>query len=359
MSPLLHGPLHQASPRSFSVFALRLMLLIACVAGPARAQMGGIDTDPGDRGTGGANIIQGRIFLPGGRRLDRRVQVKLRSATGGAEQYQMSDDSGAFAFRRLTGGTYTLNIDAGKDFDIIVEPVDIIAPAQRRGDQGIVVPVNVILKARSDPSPGKVGTIDSSAGRAPDAALDLYKKAIESAKSGDRKKAIEQLNEAIAIYPGFMTALNEVGVQYMALKEWQKAADALRSALKIAPEAFHPRLNYGITLLQMKDFKAAAIELQKATAKDSTSASACLHLGRALISLNDLDGAERALKQAISIGGEEGIEAYRYLGAVYIEKRQGTLAADALETYLKLAPKAKDAERIRGIIREQRSPAQH
>ena len=114
--------------------------------------------------------------------------------------------------------------------------------------------MNVILKPRSNPSPGKVGTIDSSAGRAPEAALNLYKQAIESAKSGDRKKAIEQLNEAIAIYADFMTALNELGVQYMALKEWQKAADALRNALKIAPEAFHPRLNYGITLLHMKDF---------------------------------------------------------------------------------------------------------
>src|SRR6185436_13555931 len=119
---------------------------------------------------------------------------------------------------------------------------------------------------------------DSSAGRAPDAALDLYKHAIESAKSGDRKKAIEQLNEAIAIYPNFMTALNELGVQFMALKEWQKAADALRGALKIAPEAFHPRLNFGVTLLQMKDYKDAAIELQKAAAIDATSARAFLYL---------------------------------------------------------------------------------
>ena len=352
MSPLLLSSLHQRSP---FLSALRLLLLIGLVTGSARAQMGGIDADPGDRGTGGANVIQGRIFLPGGRKLDRRAQVKLRSATGGAEQYQLSDDSGAFSFRRLIGGSYILNIDAGKDFEIVVEPVDIVAPARRRSDPGMVVPVNVILKPKATPSPGKVGTIDSSASRAPDAALDLYKQALESAKSGDRKKAIGQLNEAITIYPSFMTALNELGVQYLALKEWQKAADALRSAIKIAPEAFHPRLNYGISLLQMKDYKAAAVELQQATAKDSSSASAWLHLGRALVNLNDLDGAERSLKQAIGIGGEEGVEAYRYLGAVYIEKHDAQRAADALETYLKLSPKAKDADRIRAIIKDQRS----
>jgi hypothetical protein len=59
--------------------------------------------------------------------------VKLRSSTGGAEQYQLSDDSGAFSFRRLAGGSYTLNIDAGKDFEIVVETVDIVACTATRG----------------------------------------------------------------------------------------------------------------------------------------------------------------------------------------------------------------------------------
>jgi len=39
--------------------------------------------------------------------------------------------------------------------------------------------------------------------------------AMESAKAGDTKKAIEELNKALEIYPNFMTALNQLGVQYM------------------------------------------------------------------------------------------------------------------------------------------------
>jgi len=336
---------------------LRLSLLMAVCASTAFAQIGGIDPDPGDRGTGGVNVIQGNIFVPGGRRLDRRAKVKLRSAIGGAEQYQLSDDSGAFSFRRLVGGSYTLTIDAGNDYEIAVETVDIIEPARRRGDPGMVLPVNVILRMKSTLSPGKTGTIDVSTAGVPDAARELYKQAVESAAAGDKKKAIEQLNEALKLHPNFMTALNELGVQYMALKEWRKAADTLRAAIKIGPEAFHPRLNYGIVLLQLKDYKAAAVELQLAVQKDSSSAIAHFQFGRALVNVGDYNAAERELKQSISMGGEESAEAHRYLGAVYIEKRDSARAADELDTYLKLAPKAKDADRIRAIVKDLRSQA--
>jgi tetratricopeptide (TPR) repeat protein len=221
----------------------------------------------------------------------------------------------------------------------------------------MVVPVNVILKVKSNSTPGKAGTIDASAGGVPDAARDLYKQAVESAAAGDKKKAIEQLNEALKLYPNFMTALNELGVQYMALQEWRKAAEALRAALKIGPEAFHPRLNYGIVLLQLKDYKAAVAELQLAVQKDSSSAVAHFQFGRALVNVGNYDAAERELKQSLSIGGGESAEAHRYLGAVYIEKHDSARAADALEAYLKLAPKAKDADRIRTIVKDLRSQA--
>jgi len=335
--------------------ALFAALLVTLGAAPVRAQTGGIDSDPGDPGTGGKHSIQGRVFVRGGGRLDRRAKVKLRSLNSG-EQFQMSDDSGAFTFRRLRGGSYTVVVDAGEEFETAIETVDIIEPMRRRDDPGVVYPVTIYLEAKQTVKT-TVGTIDASAGAAPEAAKDLYKQAIESAQSGDRKKAIEQLKQSLVIYPNFMTALNELGVQYMNLKDWNKAAESLRAAVKIGPEAFHPRLNYGIVLLQLKDYKAAAAELQLAVQKDSSSGIAQCQFGRALVNLNNYDAAEIALKRSISIGGDDVIEAHRFLAAVYIEKQNAQSAAAELELYLKLAPKANDAERIRMLIKSLRSQA--
>jgi len=320
------------------------------------AQVGGIDMDPGDRGTGGKNTIQGTILVSTGQRLDRRVKVKLTGLAGG-EQFTMSDDNGSFSFRRLQGGKYTIVVDAGKDFEMAAEVVDIIDPPRRRGDSGMVIPVYITLQPKGSPRAGAPGTVDAKTAALPDAVKDLYKQAMESAKAGDTKKAIEELQKALEIYPTFMAALNQLGVQYIELKEWEKAAVPLRKAIEISPMASYPRLNYGIVLVQLKKYSEAVAELTIAVQKDSSSGRAQFYLGRAMTSLGKYDAAENALRQAIIIGGDDAVEAHRYLGAVYIEKRDNARAAEELETYLKLAPRAKDAERIRGIIKDLRSQA--
>jgi Tfp pilus assembly protein PilF len=342
------------SCRSFAGLFLATALVIMLYATGTRAQIGGIDTDPGDKGSGGRNTIQGTIFLPGGQRPNRRVKVKLRGLSSG-EQFLMSDDSGAFTFRRQLGGTYTLVVDAGSEYEIYTDTVDIVE-VTRRGGQGTTVQVYVTLQPRGATS-GAPRTVDARATAVPDTAKELYKQAMESAKAGDRKKAIEELDKALEIYPNFMSALNQLGVQYMELKQWDKATEALRKAIKISPDAFYPHLNYGIVLVQVKKFADATSELQFAVQKDAASGVAHYYLGRALINVGQYDAAENALRHTITIGGDEAIEAHRYLGAVYIEKRDRLRAADELDTYLKLAPTAKDAERIRSIIRDLRNQA--
>jgi Tfp pilus assembly protein PilF len=352
ISPLAHSHLRQAVHGLFLATAL---VMTVCTT-TALAQMGGIDGDPGDPGTGGKNMIQGSIFLPSGQRMDRRVKVKL-TGLAGAEQFQMSDDTGAFSFRRLQGGKYTIVVDAGKEFEMVAETVDIIDPPRRRSDPGVTVPVYIALQPRRNSSSGAPGTVDAKASGLPEAVKDLYKQAMESAKAGDTKKAIDELVKALEIYPNFMAALNQLGVQYIELKEWDKAAVALRKAIGIAPEAFYPRLNYGIVQVQLKNYADAVAQLTIAVQKDSASARAQFYLGRAMTSLGKYDAAENALRQTIVIGGEDAVEAHRYLGAVYIEKHDSAHAADELDAYLKLAPKAKDAERIRAIIKDLRSQA--
>jgi Tfp pilus assembly protein PilF len=327
-------------------------LMIVFCADSSRAQVGGIDPDPGDLGTGGRNTIQGTIYLSNGRRLDRRAKVRLRSMNG--DQFVMSDDSGAFSFRRLKGGTYTLTVDAGSEFEIAYETVDIIELPRRRSEQGQLQTVQITLSPKQGATK-QTGTVDASTAGVPEAARALYKEALEAAQSGDSKKAIEKLGEALKIHPNYMSALNELGLQYMKLKMLDKAEESLRQAIKIAPEAFTPRLNYGILLLQKKSYVEAATELQRATQKDSSSATAHLHLGRAFVNLAIYNKAEKELQQAVSIGGEDVIEAHRYLAAVYIETRETLRAASELEKYLSLSPQAKDAEKIRDIIKQLRA----
>jgi TolA-binding protein len=65
--------------------------------------------------------------------------------------------------------------------------------------------------------------------------------------------------------------------------------------------------------------------------------------------------AERELRQAIKLGGDSAARAHYYLGGLLWARREYKKAADELELYLKLAPKAPDAEQVKGTIKELRS----
>jgi len=329
-----------------------LALIIISSAAAARAQVGGVDNDPGDLGNGGKNTIQGSLYYSDGRRVDRRIRLKLHSIY--VEQFTMSDDNGAFSFRQLNGGRYTVLVEPDADLEAASETVDIIEPAVQKNSSGQVYYISIRLQTQRK-SDAAVGTIDASTFDAPQEARNLYKQALEASKSGDRSRAIDLLNEALKIHPKYMSALNELGVQYLRRKELGKAEVALTAAMELAPNAFIPRLNHGIVLLHKKDYKNALADLQRAVGIDGSSAAARLYLGESLVGLGAYKQAEKELLEAVELGGSDSIEAHRYLGAVYIETGEAERAAKVLETYLKLAPTTKDAEKIREIIRKQRS----
>jgi protein O-GlcNAc transferase len=189
----------------------------------------------------------------------------------------------------------------------------------------------------------------------PKPALERYDKALNLARAGDSKAAIEELKGAISLYAEFALAYNEIGAQYLKLGQLEQALEALRSAVKLAPEAFNPRLNYGIALLNKKEFSQAETELRRALKKNDSSPTAHMYLGMSLISLRKLDEAEKELQRAVTLGGDQIGLAHYYLGGIYWGRREYRRAADELETYLKLAPQAPDAERVRNTIKELRS----
>jgi Flp pilus assembly protein TadD len=338
-------------PVTARAIAVGATLLISMTQA-AQAQTGtDIQSDTIERA--GRSTIQGAVHYPGGRRLNYRARVTLRGVNV-PERFTFTNDSGAFTFAGLRGGSYTLTVEAGQEYETASESVDIFeSDGGRAGGPAQAVSVRIELRVKATPTPA-VGTVAVI----PEEALALYKQAVTLAASGDRKRALELLERAVTISPVFWTAWNELGVQHLRLGQAAKALDALRTANQIAPQAFEPRLNTGIALLQMKDYARAAAALQLAVEKKNDSAAARLHLGHALLGLNRLPEAERQLTEAIRLGGEAvgSGEAHRFLAGVYIEQHREARAADELEKYLTLAPATRDAARLRDVIRQLRNP---
>lgn len=346
----------QAQQSSFG----RRLLFLACLLGATlglavstRAQMGGVDSDPGSRGTGGRNIIEGRVYYPSGRNVDKRVKVKLNGIRGG-DFFTLSDTNGAFTFRRVAAGSYTVTVDAGGEFEPASEQVDVSDALARGTDVGRTFSLQIQLRAKATVNV-KASVVDAAMAGVPKPAVDLYAKAKESLNSGDRQKAIVQLKQAIAIYPEFAVALNELGVVYQQLNDLDNAIEAVRQAARVAPDVFEIRLNLGLLLLKNKQYEQADRELGRAVQLRESSTFARLERSKALIYLYKYAEAEKELQQIIKLGGNDVPMSYRFLGALYKERGDDQLAIDALEKYLSLDPKAKDANTVREMIKQLRA----
>jgi tetratricopeptide (TPR) repeat protein len=125
--------------------------------------------------------------------------------------------------------------------------------------------------------------------------------------------------------------------------------------LQLSPEAAEPVLNYGIVLLQQKKFVEAEKQLRGAVAKNEHTYSAHLYFGISLIYVKNYTEAESELRKAVTIGGAKAGQAHYYLGGLYWQTGKHQQAADELETFLKLEPKAANAEKLRSTIKELRT----
>lgn len=308
----------------------------------------------------GIHTIQGRVLFSDGRRVEQGVLVRLSSNVAGSRSAS-TDADGMFIFNGLPAGEYRITVDPGREQEPVSKSVVIYGttggPAAG-GRIGQTLMTELVLKVSPNADPMFAGV--------PKEAVDAYRQGMQFVSAGDHKKAAESFKQAITIHPKFVGALTELGGQYLKLSDAAKAAEVLKQAAELAPLVYSTRLRYGIALLNGKRNAEAEPELREALKLNPASSAAHMYLGIALLSLSRDEKtkafnaekyaeAQRELEAAVTSGKEEVAMAHRYLGGIYWGQKDHKRAADELELYLKLDPKAADAERTRAAIKELRS----
>jgi tetratricopeptide (TPR) repeat protein len=330
----------------FSHYNGRQFILLGAFLGiftiSIRAQF--IPSEATDSGLGGSNNIVGTVYTNGGR-LTRRVTIRLTTMTRG-DRVASTDDSGNFAFRGLTSGTYSIIIDREKEFEPYQQAVDII---QLRGSPPSTYTLSIRLNLKASATP-KPGVLDAAIASLPERGKTLFSKAQELEKANDHVGAIEQLLLLTTEFPGFMLGFNDLGSQYLQLGDLEKADAAFQSALKLEPEAFQPKFNHGMALVMMKRYSDAEPVLRSAKVTNERSGPVKYFLGTALANLGKFDEAEKELIDAVAMGGNEMKEAHRILAIIYSSRGDKRRAAAEIDIYLKLNPTAPDADQLKKVL---------
>ncbi|HKS09466.1 MAG TPA: tetratricopeptide repeat protein [Pyrinomonadaceae bacterium] len=325
------------------VFKLALAICFALTAAVSVYSQGVMPGSGRGPATGsGNNTIQGRVHFPSGQTTGT-VKVNLESTSSfGASSSTSTDQDGVFRFRGLEPGNYTVVVDAGNQYEKAREPVLI-----DQENRGRLVQVAIQLHFKVDASnPAFAGV--------PEKALTLYQKGRAAATKGDNKAAVQFYSDAVAAHSNFAIALSDLGFMYIKLSQWDKAAETYEALIKLKPEDPVAHLNFGIARYNQKKFEDAETHLRKALELKSAGPMAHYYLAMTLVSLKRHNEALPEFEATVANGGDNIALAHRYLGGLYINTKPQQ-AADELEKYLKLDPKAPDADRIKGTIKDLRS----
>jgi tetratricopeptide (TPR) repeat protein len=288
--------------------------------------------------------IKGRIVMPGGSFAADSIKVTLLNLRATVATIY-TENQGQFEFRSLAPGNYQLEVEADPQrFDVRTESVLVY-----RGTPSVVT-LALKEKNASAEKPATTISVSELDRGVPSNARKEFDKAIRAANEGKTDEAITHFRKAIAVYPNFVMAHNDLGAQLLALGKLDEAADELSKAVSLDEKAFNPALNFGIVLVNQHKFTEAAGVLSKAISLEPNSPAARLYFGLTSMGLGNLGVAEKELKTAYSIGGTQFALALFHLGQLYLSKGDRRSALDSFQLYLREVPNAANGEQVRRTI---------
>ena len=288
-----------------------------------------------------------QIFMPDGNRPERELRFTLTRDDGRVDIF-FTDSKGKF---QLTGDLnrdreYTFTIESdGRTFDTTTANLRLL--------RGSVSYLPIFLRPfKGDPKTVK-GVVNIAAldANVPAEARAHYDRALKLIDGQQAEQAISELKAAIKIHPGYLKALNDLGVLFLKLNRLDEAADALKSATKV-DERFHvARLNLGIVLNRQQKYEPAASLLSALYKVAPALKGLRAALVESLIGTGQLAPAEKVLREAVADSqtpAGELVEIHYKLGVVLSRQDRYPDAVKELEQATQLDPKAANARLLLG-----------
>jgi tetratricopeptide (TPR) repeat protein len=305
---------------------------------------------------GGGFVIFGRVRLPDGHPAKARMKVFIE-ALNGLRRDVLSDDSGNYEFRGMSGGRYriyAINPDAPEQY---CDPIE--ADTNRAYSNRLQVDINLKLplhKGKLDANPGIV-SVSEATQNVPKPALKAYEQGLKLQKENKGDQALTAFNQAIDLYPEYFQALTERANLLMGRNQLNEAAADLERALRLN-EKYVPALRgLGYCQIQQKQFEAAVSNLERAFVMEPKVPLTLLLLGYANLSLGRNEPAKQCLEEALKLGPESAARAHVYLAEVFANEQKFKEAADSIRRYLTLKPDAADAAGLRKMESDWRERA--
>ncbi len=266
-----------------------------------------------------------RVVLASGRPAGPNIKVEVLGAYGGSVATAPTDTSGNVIFRRMDPGKYKLRVSGpgiattdGPDIDL--------------RDAGPRVNFTVQVKQEGEAAP----TVDPNV---PKEARKEFEKADDKMQSQDWSSAQPHLEKAIAIYPKYAMAYNNLGIVLLHLKQGEKAIENFRKAVELDEKLPQANLYLGQFYYENKQFGDAEKYLQRASNGDPTNAQILLALANCQFRNGENDQALSTAQKVHALPDHKKYAMAHVIAAqVYADKGDKQHALSEYQLFLKEDP---------------------
>lgn len=314
---------------------LFLALLMCACTSAARAQR-----------TDNPNVIQ--LFMPDGSPPTRVMRFQLTRDDGRIDTLY-TDSKGKYSMTSdlVSAKGYTVVVETDRQtYDTTTVTFQII-----RANVSTYVSVYLRpLKRDAAPRAKVIDAAELDAG-VPADAQRAYKEGMELIIKGQRDAGVESLKRALAIYPKYARAQNDLGVVYLQQNRLDEAADAFTSALKLNSRFPYARLNLGITLNRQGKHAEAAALLETLFKENPTLPGVRSTYADALYDAGRPAEARKVLRAGLedeTLKREEKAELHYKLGRALSREEKTAEAVKELQTAIELEPTAFNAHLLLG-----------
>jgi tetratricopeptide (TPR) repeat protein len=287
------------------------------------------------------------------------VRVKL-TFNGRAIHETFSDLSGRFSFPGLSRGTYQLTAEGdGVNF----ETTTVYAEIAAFGASAQTFTQDIQLRPIAHKPAQQAGVVNAFTQAVPQAAQQALAQGVKFADEGKIDAAIENMRNAIKIFPDYFDAHLQLGNTFLKVEQFNEAIAELDLARQINPNDERAYQSFGLLLMKQKNFPVAVAVFAEASRLNPANpmnqvmrATALIH--QAAGSADDrsflLGRAEAAISQGASLSENKSRPDSLTMALFYDLKGEPAKAADELETYVQKNPQLKNSESLKQEIKRLR-----
>ena len=315
----------------------RLMILLL-LFGAARAQFS--TGSPGMTGH-----IRVEVLFTDNSSCDPSTRVELTESTGFTLDESSLNARCVVEFMNVPAGDYHVKAIGGE----VASTDDVPLSISRGMTREVEVRAKRIGSSESQRFVAAAFVSVSELGIPPNAQKE-FEKASGLISKREWAKAKERLSKAIAIYPNYAAAYNNLGAVYSHTGDMAQAREALQRAIVINDHMAITYVNLGRVSYRTKDFAGVEGLISKALALGAPDADELTLLAYAELAERHLDQVIETSEQAHRTQLKN--HAYLHVVAAKADEMQGKddAAVAELQQYLDEEPTGKRAERVRTML---------